>query len=91
MAAACAGCLHSDVPCWCVLWQTRYCLAVVSWLLPGYIVMTRPKQCAEYQAGKENLLGFFVGQVMKASKGKANPKKVNTLLRQRLMSEKVQS
>ncbi len=60
-------------------------------LSPGYIVLTHPKQCAEYQSGKETLLGFFVGQVMKASKGKANPQKVNTLLRQRLMSEKVPS
>ena len=55
------------------------------------IVQAHPKQCAEYQSGKENLLGFFVGQVMKASAGKANPKKVNTLLRQRLIAENVQS
>jgi aspartyl-tRNA(Asn)/glutamyl-tRNA(Gln) amidotransferase subunit B len=55
------------------------------------IVRTHPQQCAEYQSGKETLMGFFVGQVMKASKGKANPQKVNTLLRQRLMSEKVES
>ncbi|MBQ26766.1 MAG: Asp-tRNA(Asn)/Glu-tRNA(Gln) amidotransferase GatCAB subunit B [Nitrospiraceae bacterium] len=55
------------------------------------IVHTHPKQCAEYQSGKDNLLGFFVGQVMKASKGKANPQKVNTLMRQRLMSENIQS
>ena len=55
------------------------------------IVQTHPKQCAEYQSGKESLLGFFVGQVMKLSKGKANPTKVNTLLLQRLMNEPVQS
>ncbi|ADV45974.1 Asp-tRNA(Asn)/Glu-tRNA(Gln) amidotransferase subunit GatB [Nitratifractor salsuginis] len=40
----------------------------------------------EYRAGKEKLLGFFVGQVMKASKGTANPGKVNQLLKERLSS-----
>jgi aspartyl-tRNA(Asn)/glutamyl-tRNA(Gln) amidotransferase subunit B len=38
----------------------------------------------QYKAGKEKLLGFFVGQTMKASKGSANPQKVNELLKQRL-------
>ncbi|WP_200762171.1 Asp-tRNA(Asn)/Glu-tRNA(Gln) amidotransferase subunit GatB [Nitrosophilus alvini] len=38
----------------------------------------------EYRSGKEKLFGFFVGQVMKASKGKADPKKVNELLKKRL-------
>ena len=38
----------------------------------------------EYKAGKEKLLGFFVGQCMKASKGKANPAKINQLLKKRL-------
>jgi len=40
----------------------------------------------EYKNGKEKLFGFFVGQVMKASKGTANPAKVNELLRERLNS-----
>ena len=39
---------------------------------------------AEYRAGKDKLFGFFVGQVMKATQGKANPGKVNELLKQRL-------
>ena len=39
---------------------------------------------AEYRAGKDKLFGFFVGQVMKATQGKANPQKVNDLLKQRL-------
>ena len=39
---------------------------------------------AEYKAGKEKLFGFFVGQVMKASKGKANPQIVNKLLKEKL-------
>jgi aspartyl-tRNA(Asn)/glutamyl-tRNA(Gln) amidotransferase subunit B len=38
----------------------------------------------EYRGGKEKLLGFFVGQVMKQSQGKANPKIVNDLLKQKL-------
>jgi aspartyl-tRNA(Asn)/glutamyl-tRNA(Gln) amidotransferase subunit B len=38
----------------------------------------------EYRSGKEKLFGFFVGQVMKATQGKANPQKVNALLKQRL-------
>ena len=41
-------------------------------------------QVAEYRSGKEKLLGFFVGQVMKASKGKANPAVVNDLLLKKL-------
>jgi aspartyl-tRNA(Asn)/glutamyl-tRNA(Gln) amidotransferase subunit B len=43
-----------------------------------------PKEVEEYRAGKEKLLGFFVGQVMKETKGKANPKMLNQLLAERL-------
>jgi aspartyl-tRNA(Asn)/glutamyl-tRNA(Gln) amidotransferase subunit B len=39
---------------------------------------------ADYRNGKEKLFGFFVGQVMKASKGKANPQQVNILLKKKL-------
>ena len=39
---------------------------------------------AEYRAGKDKLFGFFVGQVMKATEGKANPQQVNELLKERL-------
>ena len=39
---------------------------------------------AEYRSGREKLFGFFVGQVMKATQGKANPQKVNALLKERL-------
>jgi aspartyl-tRNA(Asn)/glutamyl-tRNA(Gln) amidotransferase subunit B len=38
----------------------------------------------EYKNGKTKLFGFFVGQVMKASRGKANPKLVNEILKERL-------
>jgi aspartyl-tRNA(Asn)/glutamyl-tRNA(Gln) amidotransferase subunit B len=41
-------------------------------------------QVEQYKAGKEQVLGFFVGQVMKASGGKANPGKVNELLKRKL-------
>ena len=40
-----------------------------------------PAQVEQYRGGKEPVIGFFVGQVMKASKGKANPQKVNELLK----------
>ena len=51
------------------------------------ILATNAEKVAEYRAGKEKLLGFFVGQVMKATQGKANPKKVNELLKGRLKEE----
>ena len=41
-------------------------------------------QVAAYRAGKEGLLGFFVGQVMKKTQGKADPRRVNELLREKL-------
>jgi aspartyl-tRNA(Asn)/glutamyl-tRNA(Gln) amidotransferase subunit B len=48
-------------------------------------VMAREaEKVADYRGGKEKLFGFFVGQVMKATGGKANPKVVNDLLRQKL-------
>jgi aspartyl-tRNA(Asn)/glutamyl-tRNA(Gln) amidotransferase subunit B len=43
-----------------------------------------PKELAEFRGGKEKLLGFFVGQVMKETKGKANPKLLNELLLKKL-------
>ena len=48
------------------------------------IIENNPSQVQEYVAGKEKVLGFFVGQVMKETKGKANPKIVNDLLRSNL-------
>ncbi|RMH08603.1 MAG: Asp-tRNA(Asn)/Glu-tRNA(Gln) amidotransferase subunit GatB [Nitrospirae bacterium] len=52
------------------------------------VLRTNPNQVAQYCRGKETVLGFFVGQVMKASGGKANPQKVNELLRQVLAAWK---
>ena len=51
------------------------------------IVAANPAQVAQYRAGKEKVLGFLVGQVMKATSGKANPQRVNEILRKRLMEE----
>ena len=48
-------------------------------------VMARnPGQLAEYRSGKDKLFGFFVGQVMKATQGKANPAQLNELLKKKL-------
>jgi aspartyl-tRNA(Asn)/glutamyl-tRNA(Gln) amidotransferase subunit B len=48
------------------------------------ILAANPDKVEQYKGGKEKLFGFFVGQTMKASKGSANPGKVNELLKQRL-------
>ena len=48
------------------------------------LIAKNPEQVEQFRAGKEKVLGFFVGQVMKASKGKADPATVNQLLREKL-------
>jgi aspartyl-tRNA(Asn)/glutamyl-tRNA(Gln) amidotransferase subunit B len=48
------------------------------------ILAANPKQLEQYRAGKKTMLGFFVGQVMKASKGQASPQIVNELLARKL-------
>ncbi len=48
------------------------------------VIAASPGQVAEYRSGKEKLFGFFVGQVMKASKGQANPDLVNQILKEKL-------
>ncbi|MEJ2397376.1 MAG: Asp-tRNA(Asn)/Glu-tRNA(Gln) amidotransferase subunit GatB [Gammaproteobacteria bacterium] len=48
------------------------------------IIANNPEQVEQFRAGKEKVLGFFVGQVMKASKGKADPATVNKMLRDKL-------
>jgi aspartyl-tRNA(Asn)/glutamyl-tRNA(Gln) amidotransferase subunit B len=48
------------------------------------VMQKNPGQLAEYRAGKDKLFGFFVGQVMKATGGKANPAQLNELLRKKL-------
>ena len=44
------------------------------------VVANNPNQVEQYKSGKTNILGFFVGQIMKATKGRANPKTVNEIL-----------
>ena len=48
------------------------------------VIAANPSQLAEYRAGKEKLLSFFVGNVMKASRGKANPAQLTQILREKL-------
>jgi aspartyl-tRNA(Asn)/glutamyl-tRNA(Gln) amidotransferase subunit B len=50
--------------------------AIIEQVLKG-----NPEQVAKYKKGREQLLGFFVGQVMKKTKGKANPRLVNEILK----------
>ena len=48
------------------------------------IIANNPAQVEQYRSGKEKVFGFFVGQVMKASQGKANPAQVNEMLKKKL-------
>lgn len=48
------------------------------------VIADNPAQVAEYRAGKVRAFGFFVGLIMKASQGKANPQQVNVILKQKL-------
>jgi aspartyl-tRNA(Asn)/glutamyl-tRNA(Gln) amidotransferase subunit B len=48
------------------------------------VIQGNPEQLEQYRSGKDRLFGFFVGQVMKASQGKANPKQVNDILKSKL-------
>ncbi len=48
------------------------------------VLAANADKVAEYRGGKDKLFGFFVGQIMKATQGKANPQKLNALLRERL-------
>ncbi|MDP2973265.1 MAG: Asp-tRNA(Asn)/Glu-tRNA(Gln) amidotransferase GatCAB subunit B, partial [Deltaproteobacteria bacterium] len=48
------------------------------------VIQANPKLVEDYQKGKEKVFGFLVGEAMKESKGKANPKLVNELLRKKL-------
>jgi aspartyl-tRNA(Asn)/glutamyl-tRNA(Gln) amidotransferase subunit B len=50
------------------------------------VLAAHPDKVSEFRAGKEKLFGFFVGQVMKATEGKGNPKQVNEILRSRLQA-----
>jgi aspartyl-tRNA(Asn)/glutamyl-tRNA(Gln) amidotransferase subunit B len=49
------------------------------------IIAANPKQAEQYRGGKESVLGYFVGQVMKKSRGQANPQITQELLKKKLM------
>jgi aspartyl-tRNA(Asn)/glutamyl-tRNA(Gln) amidotransferase subunit B len=51
------------------------------------VIAANPKQLADYASGKDKLFGFFVGQVMKATGGKANPAQLNELLKAKLQGK----
>ena len=57
--------------------------SAIEGLIDG-IIAANPTQVEEYRSGKDKLFGFFVGQAMKASKGKANPEQLNAILKQKL-------
>ena len=48
------------------------------------VIVANPKQVEQYKGGKTAVIGFLVGQIMKASRGQANPAAVNELLRKKL-------
>jgi len=50
------------------------------------VIENNPSQVKEYLGGKSQLLGYFVGQIMKETKGKANPQKVNEILKNKLIT-----
>jgi aspartyl-tRNA(Asn)/glutamyl-tRNA(Gln) amidotransferase subunit B len=52
--------------------------------LADELIAANPKQVEQYRAGKKTMLGFFVGQIMKASKGQANPQLVNEVMTKKL-------
>ena len=52
--------------------------------LVDQVIAEHPAQAEQFRAGKEKVLGFFVGRVMKLSRGQANPKQVNQTLRRKL-------
>jgi aspartyl-tRNA(Asn)/glutamyl-tRNA(Gln) amidotransferase subunit B len=48
------------------------------------VISNNPKSVSDFQSGKEQAIGFLVGQVMKATRGQANPAAVNSMLREKL-------
>ena len=51
------------------------------------VIAANPDKVAEVRSGKDKLLGWFVGQVMKSTGGKANPQVLNDILRKKVMGE----
>ena len=48
------------------------------------ILATHPKQVTDYQTGNQKIFGFLIGQIMKATQGRANPQKANEILKRKL-------
>ena len=62
----------------------RICNAKNAKQIIEQILDANPGEVEKYRAGKQKVFGFFVGQVMKATRGQANPQLVNELLREKL-------
>jgi aspartyl-tRNA(Asn)/glutamyl-tRNA(Gln) amidotransferase subunit B len=79
-AAAAEGPIEADV------YLSRTALGDEDALAPviDAVIAANPEQAETYRGGKEGVLGFFVGQVMRETQGKADPKVVNELLREKL-------
>ncbi|HEX6952329.1 MAG TPA: hypothetical protein VF124_06025, partial [Gaiellaceae bacterium] len=79
-AAAAAGTIDADD------YMSRTAVADEDALAPviDAVIAAHPEQAETYRGGKEGVLGFFVGQVMRETQGKADPKVVNQLLREKL-------
>lgn len=56
--------------------------AIEAWV--DEVIDKNPKQVEQYRSGQTKILGFFVGQVMKLSQGKADPAMINELIKQKL-------
>ena len=57
--------------------------AIEAWV--DEVISKNPKQVEQYRSGQTKILGFFVGQVMKLSQGKADPAMINELIKQKLI------
>ena len=55
------------------------------------VISSNPENVEKYKNGKDKLFGFFVGEAMKLSKGKANPKVLNELLKSKLNTQIIQN
>ena len=70
------------------IFSLKYCSIVAPFVLTSSSILNvfelNPDEVARYKAGEKQLTGFFMGQLMKVSKGKADPKLANGLLRQML-------
>ena len=83
-AALTASALAADVSHTVAAGDTMWKLASAYQVGTSEIIAANPQAVADYKGGKEKALGALVGQTMKAMKGKANPGRINELLREML-------